>query len=323
MPLQDSDYKNWVKDYFTFNKWQRRSLVLCLLIIVACIIWPAWQRRMKPPVAESADQIVLKKVEALVARNAPSDSIAFSENTAEPWRAPQGNNFTNQAAKLFLFDPNTATADEWLKLGLREKTVQTILNYRSKGGKFRKPEDLLKIYGLPKSQAAALLPYVVIAAPAEIEKPNYPSEAFTPKATDNKPAYTRQVNINSADTSVWIALPGIGSKLASRIVNFREKLGGFYSIQQVGETYGVPDSTFQKIKSRLVLDDPPAVKRINVNTATADELRMHPYIKWNIANAIVQYRNQHGPYQQVNDLLKIVLVDDAWLKKVSPYLTLQ
>lgn len=73
------------------------------------------------------------------------------------------------------------------------------------------------------------------------------------------------VTINDADTSAFIALPGIGSKLSARIVAFRDKLGGFYSVEQIGETWGLADSTFQKIKGRLQVSG--EVRKINVNTA--------------------------------------------------------
>ena len=103
------------------------------------------------------------------------------------------------------------------------------------------------------------------------------------------------IDINTADTSAFISLPGIGSKLAARIVNFRDKLGGFYSIDQVGETFGLPDSTFQKIKQYLKLEN-TSIKKININTATVDELKAHPYIKYSVANPIIAYRNEHGPF---------------------------
>jgi competence ComEA-like helix-hairpin-helix protein len=138
----------------------------------------------------------------------------------------------------------------------------------------------------------------------------------------NRPARPApvSVDVNTADTTAFIALPGIGSKLAARIVNFRDKLGGFYSINQVAETYALPDSTFQKIRSRLVISSGP-FRRMNINTATVDELKAHPYIKWNMANAIVQYRNQHGTYRALQDLRNIALVEEQWLDKVLPYFT--
>lgn len=130
----------------------------------------------------------------------------------------------------------------------------------------------------------------------------------------------KEVDINKADTTVFMALPGIGAKLAARIVKYREALHGFYSIDQVGETYGLPDSTFKKIRKWLVVKD-TCIQKININTASLQELKT-PYINPNLANAIYQYRQQHGSYQNLQDLRKIVLVSDSLFNKVSLYLSI-
>src|SRR5690606_11783356 len=116
-----------------------------------------------------------------------------------------------------------------------------------------------------------------------------------------------------------ISLPGIGSKLSQRIITFRDKLGGFYKIEQVAETFGLPDSTFQKIKLRLVLNE-TSINQLNINTATIDEIKIHPYFKYAVANAIVQYRTQHGNYNSVEDIKKIMTIDTELFNKIVPYL---
>jgi competence protein ComEA len=130
------------------------------------------------------------------------------------------------------------------------------------------------------------------------------------------------VDINTADTTEFIKLPGIGNKLSNRIITFRDKLGGFYSIDQVGETFGLPDSTFQKIRPSLTLIN-KELKQVNINTATLDELKIHPYIRYQLANAIIQYRTQHGNFSSVNDLNKVMLFNEELYNKVSPYLTIK
>jgi competence ComEA-like helix-hairpin-helix protein len=131
-----------------------------------------------------------------------------------------------------------------------------------------------------------------------------------------------KVEINEADTSAFISLPGIGSKLSQRIIAFRNKLGGFYSVDQVGETYFLADSTFQKIKPFLFLRN-TSVNRFNINTATVDEMKGHPYIKYNLANAIVEYRKQHGNYNSVEAIKKIMMVSDEVYRKAAPYLSIE
>ena len=150
--------------------------------------------------------------------------------------------------------------------------------------------------------------------------PSKPKEELKP-AKEYTSRYS-SIEINSADTTAFISLPGIGTKLALRIVTFREKLGGFYSVEQIGETYGLADSTFQKIKQYLKLDN-PSVKKININTATVDEMKTHPYIKFSIANPLVAYRSEHGSFSKVEDIKKVMAVTDDIYKKIVPYLTLQ
>jgi competence protein ComEA len=87
----------------------------------------------------------------------------------------------------------------------------------------------------------------------------------------------------------------------------------------VRETFGLPDSTFLAIRGYLSADA-ASVRKIDINTATKDELRTHPYIRWNLASALVEYRSRHGAFRSEEDLLKIALVDTALLRKLRPYL---
>jgi competence ComEA-like helix-hairpin-helix protein len=131
------------------------------------------------------------------------------------------------------------------------------------------------------------------------------------------------VDINQADVEHWQLLPGIGEKRAQMIVNYREKLGGFLSLEQVAETRGLPDSTYQQIRSMLVLDV-TTTHQINLNTATTEQLDAHPYISFKQASLIVADRSQNGKYHKVEDLLRIpAFVDKVWLERVKPYLSAQ
>jgi competence protein ComEA len=129
------------------------------------------------------------------------------------------------------------------------------------------------------------------------------------------------IDINIADTTALIALPGIGSKLASRIILFREKLGGFYSINQVREVYGLKDSVFQRIFP-LLKCSAMVIRKLDINTAAREDLKQHPYIRWQAANILVEYRNQHGPFSSIKDLTKIDQFDSATLNRMMPYLTI-
>ncbi len=92
-----------------------------------------------------------------------------------------------------------------------------------------------------------------------------------------------------------------------------------YSVSQVAETYGVPDSTFQKIRPQLQCNN-AAVKKININEANVDELKSHPYIKYALANVIINYRKQHGNFKSIEDIRQIDIITEEVFKKIAPYL---
>ncbi|MEJ7609895.1 MAG: helix-hairpin-helix domain-containing protein [Ferruginibacter sp.] len=228
------------------------------------------------------------------------------------------------AGELFYFDPNTLNEAGWQRLGLREKTIATIQNYVSKGGKFREPEDLRKIWGLREDEKERLIPYVRIAAAAAVSGRFTGSYSSNETKSYEKPIYekkvTQAIDINTGDSSAYVSLPGIGPGFSKRIINFREKLGGFYKVEQVAETFGLPDSVFQKIKPLLKISG-TEIRKININTATNEELKAHPYIRWQLANVITEYKKQHGNFKSSEDLKKIMILDPETIKKISPYLT--
>lgn len=303
------------KHYFTFGKKNRVGVIslVCLTTIIYAL--PYLFSKKNQPFPAEPTSVLVKAMDTLASREEKNRYSKNDENDNEyRYQPSQIKNFAN--GELFQFDPNTLSAQGWQRLGLSEKTSRTIDKYRTKGGKFYKPEDIKKIWGMPVGFYERVKDYIVMApvqnnySQNNLEKPTYAK-------SEKKTLF---VNINEADTSAFIDLPGIGSKLAARIVNFRDKLGGFYSVDQVRETYGLPDSTFQKIKTSLQING--SVKQFNINTATKDELKLHPYIKWNLANAIVEYRNQHGAFKSVEDLKNIVLIDEATFEKIVHYLGL-
>ncbi len=217
-------------------------------------------------------------------------------------------------AELFEFDPNTLDANGWKKLGLRDKTINTLLNYRSKGGKFRKPEDISKIWGLRPDEAARIIPYAKIASTqSEAPKALYANAAPVAKTLTS-------IDINTATAYDFKNLPGIENGLQYRIIKFREKLGGFISINQVRETYGLTDSAFQLMLPYLKYGN-TKITKLNINTATEVDLDAHPYISAYTAKSIALYRTQHGNFASINDLRKISAIKEDMLQKMLPYLT--
>jgi competence protein ComEA len=292
-----------IRNYLSFGRRDRLGILVLLFLILLIYLLPFLLAKKVGPFAITPNDVLSSAIDTLSRREI--------SKKAETYR-PQQRSFFEGA--LFAFDPNTLPAEGWRRLGLNDKTIRTIDHFRTKGGRFRTKEDLKKIWGLPPAFFERVKDHIVIELPAK-EK-TYESFSKAPY----KEKKIEVVHVNDADTTALIALPGIGSKLALRILNFRNKLGGFYSVEQVGETFGLQDSVFQKIKSWLVVEGP--VQKININTATKEALSKHPYIRWNLANAIVAYRNQHGDFKSLDELKNIAVIDEATFEKIAHYLNL-
>lgn len=308
--------------YLDFTRKDRRgTMVLLAAILLLCIIPFIYPLFAKNSIADKIDidsSVGIIQQQKIAARNKKSDpNVREEERRPYDYPSAHSSSYHPKKGELFYFDPNTISAEGWKKLGLRDKTITTIMNFRNKGGKFKQAADIKKIWGLFPDEAERLIPFINIAAD-ETPGKNYPNHFSETKKYDGKRNYA-PVNINSSDTSEWIALPGIGSKLSHRIISFRDKLGGFYSVNQVGETFGLPDSVFQKIKPLLQISG--EVKKINLNTVSLEELKAHPYIRYQLGNAIIQYRAQHGNFKNITDIKKIMIIDETTYNKLSPYLT--
>ena len=307
-----------LNDYFNFTKKERRGIIYMISILLVLIFIPFLFPYLSKE--ESIDTTKFEKEIAQLKIDSSSNKINSKSQNQYQNNFSSGDKYAStNKGELFYFDPNTATGNDWIRLGIREKTANTIQKYVSKGGKFYRAEDLKKIWGLSESDANRLIPYISIKS---IEKnfSHFEEKQFSEKAIYPSKKSFEKIDINLADSNAFIALPGIGNRLAGRIISFREKLGGFYSIDQIGETYLLPDSTFQKIKPQLIVNS-KATKKININLASVDEMKSHPYIRYYIANAIFQYRKQHGNFQSVEEIKKIMTVTDEIYDKASPYLT--
>ena len=303
------------KDYFSFTKKERKGIYTVVVAIILISVLPGFFHLVAKDEPMDASQFAAEIAQLKVdSSTSKKDEEYYGDYT------PSYKKERPLKKEVFYFDPNTASENDWIKLGIRKRTAQTIQKYISKGGKFYRPQDIRKIYGLSEADVDRLIPYVTISK----EKKEYPANQnnFSESKTFEKKYVIQPVDINVADTSAFIALPGIGSVLSKRIISFRDKLGGFYAVNQVGETYNLPDSTFEKIKKYLVLNS-NAIKKININLATVDEMKAHPYISFSIANAIFQYRQQHGNFNSVGDLKRIMTINDEFLNKVSAYLSVE
>ena len=302
----------WLRDYFAFSHTEARGAVLLvaftlLAITIAEIL--SVQATGTPPSAEE-DRRMLNRLAAVL------DSMEHVEEAEK-----------NAAVESFPFNPNTVDSATLTQLGLSAWVAQRVVHYREKGGRFRYREEFKKIYGLPETTYRRL--YSFIQLPKRQKPKNGTSSALPsmPKTAASQPAgsaaderATHTVNINMADTSELKQLPGIGSTLALRIVKYRQKLGGYRTIDQLEEVYHMTELGTVSLKARAYVRPEDAVRRLNINRADAKTLAQHPYISWDLARALVQHRQNYGDYRSLDDLREVYLMTEKVLEKVAPYL---
>lgn len=289
--------KFW-SSYYGFNKQQRNGLlVLIFLILALFVVRLSIHRFIKPEAVTIADFSHIK---------------FFQDEKIN--EINKNVNKKNKQLELFVFNPNTVTKEQLIKLGFKEKTAGTLINYRNKGGKFYKKEDLKKVYGVNDYLYNKLESYILIKD-AKTPLP----ESFDKKTSASGMNYQKKkIELNTADSLSLLSLRGIGPGYTKRILKYRSLLGGFYSVDQIAEVYGISDSLFQSIKNNLTVDA-SLVTKINLNTENFKELNKHPYVSYEDTKAIFNWRRKNGEIKSLAQL-KEILNNEETIKKLQAYL---
>jgi competence ComEA-like helix-hairpin-helix protein len=295
-------FKSSVKSFFNFSKKELNGILLLLFLISIILVSPSVYRKF------SREQVYDLEKFKLEAANFKSSEIrvAYSKNKKAA-----------EKVEYFEFDPNSIGEKEWKKLGFSIKQIRVIRNYLSKGGRFYKKEDLKRIYSIPGSQYSLIEPYIRIAT-TYAQKKSVKDERLVKSANPNDGVQKFLIELNSADSLVLLTIRGIGPAFASRIIRFRDRLGGFYKLEQLREVYGIDSLKFSQLQGQFSLNA-RLVQKIDPNTVGFEELKKHPYLTYKQMNAIIQYRRQHGNFNSIEDLKKVAILDEKIIRKIEPY----
>jgi competence protein ComEA len=274
-----------IKNWFGHSRKERRSAFILLIIIILIIGY-----RYTIPEKELDVEYVSSGFSPIEGKN---------ENIKEDKTIP---------IRLFYFDPNSASYDTLIKLGLASKEANTLIKYRNKGGRFKYPSDIKKIYGIDSVKAEKLIPYAEITANASEKLETHPSLPQKSK-----------LEINTCDSASLVRLPGIGPVLSARIIKYRHLIGGYARIEQLKEVYGLPADTYELIKGRISADT-LFIKWININSADYKELSHLPYLEQYEIDAILKYRQLIGRVTSINDLVENRIISAEKAIKIRPYM---
>lgn len=288
----------------------RNDSIIIVIIIIAVVAFFIGKN-----VGGKGDHAQTEMVDSLI----PTQSHANYER-GDASRAHIYYNVEGKKAERFFFDPNTADSTQLLRLGLRQWQVRNIYKYRAKGGRYRKPEDFARLYGLSVGEYKSLEPYIKISPDYQPASSLLPENEVAAAAKDTlkrpiKLSVGEHIALNSADTTLLKRVPGIGSGYARAIVNYRNRLGGYANVRQLLEIDGLPEDALQYMS--LPNAD---VKRLNVNHLTLDQLKKHPYLNFYQARSITERRRLHGPLRSISDLQQLPEFTEKDIERLSPYL---
>ncbi|CAG0974687.1 hypothetical protein FLAV_01430 [Flavobacteriales bacterium] len=307
--------KKFIKNYFAFTRRESIGISVLLLIISILIIYLMLSNNGIKLIPTDYSEFE-KDINLFESQIRLKNTLRITENNnIEP--------YPTDTATPFNFNPNTIDSTTWLKLGFLPKQVKSIFNYKRKGGKFYSKKDVQKMYSIDSVMYKKIEPYIQI--------PNRDYKTIThyenkKKESNNTTRFHEKIsslNLNTADSAELNTLKGIGPVLAARIIKRRNELGGYINKNQLSEIYGLKPEVITQIESFVYIDHLFSPNKININTATYEVLKKHPYINHALANAIVSYRQQHGNYKKIEDVRKIHLVTAELYSKIAPYISIE
>lgn len=224
--------------------------------------------------------------------------LTFSNNRSKQKVASISKNRNDS---LFNFNPNSVSEYELESLGLSSGQAKTLINFKQKGGKFYKKEDLKKIYSISDELYNKLEPYIRI------------------ERDENEISI---IELNSATKEKLKKIRGIGEKTAERLIVYRTQLGGYSNLNQLDDVYGL-DSTIKNNKTTYFIINTEVLSKIRINNVTFKELLYHPYCDYNTTKKIINYREMHGDFISIEQILENNLIKAKQYRKIAPYLTLK
>lgn len=333
------------EDIFYLQKKDRQALLTLLAIMIACVslTFLILEKQEDAPVTSQLDSTNSNQE-----KDASSAKIHYASKSHPLYSKEEG-----MVHELFPFDPNTASAEDFERLGLESWQARSIIRFREKGGIFSRPSDFARVYGITKRTYEVLLPFIQIADDYKPAADFYGKEGYGRSGRRNTPYYNNReeryrrydqdnassegkaedktetkvysyphklkanehIEINGADTTLLMKIPGIGSYYASRIVRYRERLGGFASAQQLEEIDGLPESAIAYIKI-----DYQQIRKMNLNKLTLNQLKKHPYLNFYQAKEICDYRRLKGPLHSIEDLKLLKDFPPDEIERLKPYI---
>ncbi|HCT30968.1 MAG TPA: hypothetical protein DIW31_09605 [Bacteroidales bacterium] len=303
---------NETKEYFTFSRSERRGILVLIFLIIVLILAPYFYSSFITNVPTDNSEFKAKVdsfFSTLVVRaddNASNRIKSIEEDEV----------VLSKENKYFNFDPNIIQLEDMVQLGLSVKQAQVVDRYRSKGGVFRSPEDFAKIYAIDSGLYRRLKPWIKIESNFISSR----TKTFKDSIAAN-PVNSIIIEINSSDTLELLKIKGIGKIFARRIIAYRNLLGGFVSVAQLSDIYGMKPELLKEISKSIVVDS-SLIKTININLVSFEDIKKHPYLTEYQAKAIIYYRSKVGVIKNIKELVENKLLPYDKYIRLKSYLVI-
>jgi DNA uptake protein ComE-like DNA-binding protein len=292
--------KKWDSDWLVFSKKARRGAFVFLFIFLALVFGRrAWS-------------------ELYVQQDFSVEYYNLKSNSSDYFQVSEENNYKSFSLKSdkpkftapdSLFNPNDYKKENWMKLGLSEKQAASIIKFKESGAVFRTKSDVQKLFVVSEELYALLKDKINLPDSLTKEQRKEVFKNYKPKPME----------INSITVKKLQYVRGIGPFYANKIIEYRNMLGGYYSLEQLLEINRFSPDLLDSIKLRCFVDQ-KEIKKMDLNSVTASDLQGHPYFRVSVARDIVTLRNKLVAFTEVRDILQSELIDEKLFKKISPYL---
>ncbi|MBO4673436.1 MAG: helix-hairpin-helix domain-containing protein [Bacteroidaceae bacterium] len=303
---------NPFKEYFYFIKSDRRAIVAlgCVAVFAIGVLMVEDRRPSPQPIPEQSSGMTMRGV-----GDEPDGLPIMGEMSA------------GQRGALRSFDPNTVDSITLIGFGLKDWKVRNFLHYRAAGKVFRSAEEMGKTYGWTEEDVEKVKGYVVVGEKYRNDGKNenrWEKREQMERREDmsayasNKFQTLTKVDVNTADTALLRRIPGVGEKISEAIVQYRKRLGGFYSVEQLKEIKMVSPELLEWF---TISSSSPDIQIIHINKTSFQALNSHPYISYEQTKALLQYIRLYGEVKDEKALLETGIFTEEEVEKLRPYLS--
>jgi competence protein ComEA len=298
-----------LNEYFDFNKRERRGLLVLSILLLIILILPLINQMFIPNNLSDTESI-MQEIEEFQNSLVLKDKEKKIHEIEKQTKKKKKDIKSIRNSKITLADSlnlNESNIEDWMKLNFTKKQAKVIVNYIEKAKPLTDKSNLLKIYVIDEKKYKEIESYIYIVE-------NDVSEV---SILDEKEI---KIELNMADTNQLISI-GIPAYIASRIVKYRNLLGGFYTQEQLNEVYGISSDHLQILSNHSI--DTTLINKINLNNCDFKTLNKHPYFNYETTKKVFNYLKLMESIESKEELLKNKIVSSEELIKIEPYIILQ